>query len=149
MNLICTFLRSTSASLAVDILRHRGLKARVRTIEPESHFRLPPVYVVETRETDVEKFLEVLVAESRHEPEVFQHVVRCPECDSIRAEFPAHPKRSPSMRSVGYLVDRVGELLHMGPPSFGCRDCHETWKHHSGSRRHSTAPTREAVGANS
>lgn len=147
METICVYRRSAPASLAADIMRQLGITARVRTAEPESHHRLPPVFILETWDSEPEAYLDRIVAASRDESDLVRDAVRCPECGSLRVEFPEHPKRSPSMRSVGYLVDRVGEWLHLGAPAFGCRDCHHIWKHQAsaGTRGRSPVVTTEAA----
>ena len=131
METICAFHRSAAASLAVDLIRQRQhLVARLRTIEPPPHLRGHTVFVLESTEgVDSEQVIDSLLESARAEPILLEQAVTCPECGSLHLQYPEHPKRSPSMRSVGYLIDRVSRWLNLAPPAFRCRRCDNVWTH--------------------
>jgi len=76
---------------------------------------------LEVPSTDYERACELLLESDKHG--ALDGAVRCPQCDSFRAEYPQFTRKSFIPNVLLGLAATVGML----EKEFYCQDCHYTW----------------------
>lgn len=128
---IATFDEPTKAKRLKERLQESGLKADIHN---ESHLQKavfmskPQANVkLQVDDNDFERAQNLLVEWETSDPDIGAAIIRCPQCNSSRIEYPQLTRKflTPAIASILFT-------MRIFPKEFYCEDCHFTWSHEDG-----------------
>lgn len=123
---IATFNEAAKARGLKDRLHQAGIAADVHNesyLQKVAFMSKPQAsQKVMVEDSDFERAQQLMVEWESVDPDIKSALVRCPQCDSPRIEYPQLTRKflSPALASVVFA-------LRIFPKEFYCQDCHYTW----------------------
>jgi hypothetical protein len=108
--------RFQQAGLTADIHNEGHLQQVAFMSKPQANVK------VQVDDDDFERGLALMVEWEASDPDIGAAIIRCPQCNSSRIEYPQMTRKAitPAMASVLFA-------LKIFPKEFYCEDCHYTW----------------------
>ena len=123
---IATFNEPAKAKRLKERFQQAGLKADVHNeghLQQVAFMSKPQANVkVQVEDDDFERAQALMVEWETSDPDIAAAIIRCPQCNSSRIEYPQLTRKAitPAMASVLFA-------LKIFPKEFYCEDCHFTW----------------------
>lgn len=123
---IATFSEPTKAKRLKERLQQSGLTADIHNeghLQQVAFMSKPQANVkVQVEDNDFERAQALMVEWEASDPDIGAAIIRCPQCNSSRIEYPQMTRKAitPAMASVLFA-------LRIFPKEFYCEDCHFTW----------------------
>lgn len=123
---IATFNEAAKAKGLKKRLQKAGIPADVHNesyLQKVAFMSKPQAsHKVLVEDGDFERAQQLMLEWESADPEIGKALIRCPQCDSPRIEYPQLTRKflSPAVASVVFA-------LRIFPKEFYCEDCHYTW----------------------
>ena len=123
---IATFSEPAKAKRLKERFDQSGLKADIHNeghLQQVAFMSKPQANVkLQVDDNDFERAQSLMVEWETSDPDVNAAIIRCPQCNSSRIEYPQMTRKAitPAMASVLFA-------LKIFPKEFYCEDCHFTW----------------------
>ncbi len=123
---IATFQETTKAKRLKDRFQQAGLTADIHNeghLQRVAFMSKPQANVkVQVDDNDFERAQTLMVEWEATDPDIGAAIIRCPQCNSSRIEYPQMTRKAltPAMASILFA-------LRIFPKEFYCEDCHFTW----------------------
>ena len=123
---IATFSEPAKAKRLKERFDQSGLKADIHNeghLQQVAFMSKPQANVkLQVDDNDFERAQSLMVEWETSDPDVGAAIIRCPQCNSSRIEYPQMTRKAitPAMASVLFA-------LKIFPKEFYCEDCHFTW----------------------
>ncbi len=108
--------RLHQAGVRADIHNEGHLQAAAFLSKPKANVKL------QVEDDDFERAQALMVEWEASDPDIGAALIRCPQCNSPRIEYPQMTRKAltPAVASVLFA-------LKIFPKEFYCQDCHYTW----------------------
>jgi transposase-like protein len=123
---IATFSEPAKAKRLKERLQQAGLTADIHNeghLQQVAFMSKPQANVkVQVEDKDFERAQNLMVEWEASDPDIGAAIIRCPQCNSSRIEYPQMTRKAltPAMASILFA-------LKVFPKEFYCEDCHYTW----------------------
>ncbi len=123
---IATFEETTKAKRLKDRFQQAGLTADIHNeghLQRVAFMSKPQANVkVQVEDNDFERAQSLMVEWEATDPEIGAAIIRCPQCNSSRIEYPQMTRKALTPAMAGILF-----ALRIFTKEFYCEDCHFTW----------------------
>jgi transposase-like protein len=123
---IATFSETAKAKRLQERLQQSGVKADIHNeghLQQVAFMSKPQANVkLQVEDNDFERAQALLVEWETSDPDIGAAIIRCPQCNSSRIEYPQLTRKAITPAMAGVLF-----ALKIFPKEFYCEDCHFTW----------------------
>jgi transposase-like protein len=123
---IATFSETAKAKRLQERLQQSGVKADIHNeghLQQVAFMSRPQANVkLQVEDNDFERAQALLVEWETSDPDIGAAIIRCPQCNSSRIEYPQLTRKAITPAMAGVLF-----ALKIFPKEFYCEDCHFTW----------------------
>jgi transposase-like protein len=123
---IATFNDPAKAKGVKDRFSQKGVRADIHNeghLQQVAFMSKPKANIkLQVDDADFERAQALMVEWEASDPEIAAGLVRCPQCNSPRIQYPQMTRKAIVPALVGVLC-----ALRILPKEFYCEDCHFTW----------------------